>query len=173
VIGGALTGYLSWRWIFWLPAILSGVCLLLVVLLLPETARSIVGDGTGHVSGLRRTVLSYFRQLVSPSPHSHSVDPTADPIPARHGDQHARSLNPFHSLRLLWAKDTISITLVFGIFYMNLSALQASTSTLFAKVYRLDGIQLGLIYLPSGIGSCIGAYGAGKSHSQSPISQVR
>jgi hypothetical protein len=57
--------------------------------------------------------------------------------------------------------DSALITLIFGIFYMNLSSLQASTSTLFIEIHGISGLQLGLVYLPSGIGSCIGAYGAG------------
>lgn len=44
---------------------------------------------------------------------------------------------------------------------MNLSSLQASTSTLFVKIHSISGIGLGLVYLPSGIGSCVGAYYAG------------
>lgn len=66
------------------------------------------------------------------------------------------------SLKLLMAKDCISIVLIFGIFYMNLSCVQASTSTLFMDIYGISELKSGLIYLPSGIGSIIGAYGAGK-----------
>jgi len=69
--------------------------------------------------------------------------------------------NPLASLKLLWAKDSALITLIFGVFYMNLSSLQASTSTLFVKIHGISGIELGLVYLPSGIGSVIGAYYAG------------
>ncbi|KAF6828735.1 hypothetical protein CMUS01_08444 [Colletotrichum musicola] len=69
--------------------------------------------------------------------------------------------NPLKSLRLLWAKDSALITLIFGVFYMNLSSLQASLSTLFVEIYSILGLQLGLVYLPSGVGSCIGAYFSG------------
>lgn len=64
--------------------------------------------------------------------------------------------NPLQSLKLLWAIDSALIALIFGVFYVNLSSLQASTLTLFTDVYRISGLQLGLVYLPTGIGSVIG-----------------
>lgn len=163
ILGGALASYLGWPWIFWFLAILSGICLLLLALLLPETARSIVGDGSGKVSGLRRTILSYFRiSTLSPS-RNKSEDSSSEPVilVEDHAEKPLRLPNPLESLKLLWAKDSALITLIFGIFYMNLSSLQASTSTLFIEVHDISGLQLGLVYLPSGIGACIGAYGAG------------
>src|SRR5262249_9214267 len=46
IIGGALTETLGWRSIFCFLAIFSGVFLVLLVLFLPETLRSIVGNGS-------------------------------------------------------------------------------------------------------------------------------
>lgn len=163
ILGGALTSYPGWRWIFWFLAILSGTCLLLVALLLPETARSIVGDGSGKVSGLRRTILSYFQFSTLPPSRNKSDNPNSEPWVSveDHTGRRLRLPNPLESLKILWAKDSALVTLIFGIFYMNLCSLHASTSTLFNEVYGISGLQLGLVYLPSGIGSCIGAYCAG------------
>ncbi|OIW27702.1 MFS general substrate transporter [Coniochaeta ligniaria NRRL 30616] len=163
ILGSALTSYAGWRWIFGFLAILSGTCLFLVALLLPETARSVVGNGSGKVSGLRRPLLTCFgRPTQSPS-LGKSDGSDADPslLPEDGTESRFRLPNPLASLKLLWAKDSALITLIFGIFYMNLNSLQASTSTLFVQVHDISGIELGLVYLPSGIGSCIGAYYAG------------
>ncbi|KAL9576057.1 MAG: hypothetical protein Q9212_007422 [Teloschistes hypoglaucus] len=45
ILGGALAEHPGWPWIFWLLAILSGLCLLILFIFFPETARSIVGSG--------------------------------------------------------------------------------------------------------------------------------
>ena len=45
VPGGALAERPGWPWIFWLLAMLSGLCLLVLFLFLPETARAIAGSG--------------------------------------------------------------------------------------------------------------------------------
>jgi len=138
----------------------------LIILLLPETARSIVGNGSERVSGLRRALLQYpFRRpeeaavLSCPSAKSADAALTSGEEMGRRRD--FKFPNPLASLKLLWAKDSALITLIFGVFYMNLSSLQASTSTLFVKIHGISGIELGLVYLPSGIGSVIGAYYAG------------
>jgi multidrug resistance protein len=46
IIGGALAQSLGWRSIFWFLAIFGGVYCVLLVMFLPETLRSIVGDGS-------------------------------------------------------------------------------------------------------------------------------
>lgn len=139
ILGGALTSYPGWRWIFWFLVSLSGTCLFLIALLLPETARPVVSEGSGKVSGLRRTMLSYFPiSSLSPS-HNKSEESSCGPGTREEGQTraHVQLPNPLKSLKLLWARDTALITLIFGIFYMNLSSLQASTSTLFIEVYHV------------------------------------
>ncbi len=52
VIGGALAGSLGWRSIFWFLSIYCGAFLLLLILTLPETLRSVVGNGGQRPSDL-------------------------------------------------------------------------------------------------------------------------
>ena len=167
VLGGALQGYAGWNWIFWFLSLLSGSCLILLVLLLPETARSIVGNGSLKVSGVHRSMLSYLQSSnPSSSPKNIEAPESGPTVPVGQSNRNESKIpNPLESLKFLYAKDCALITLIFGIFYMNLSSLQASTSTLFIGLYDITEFQAGLIYLPSGIGSCIGAYGAGKPAS--------
>ena len=165
IIGGALAEFSGWRWIFWLLSILSGTCLLLIALFLPETARSVVGNGSTVASGLHRAIVSYIPAL-RPSLAQDTQNRTEScvTVPPQHATRVSFHIpNPAQCLRLLWAKDCILIVLIFGTFYMNLSCVQACTSALFINLYGLSELQAGLIYLASGIGSIIGAYGAGEN----------
>jgi len=168
VIGGALTQHAGWRWIFWTLTISSGFCLILIALFLPETSRFMVGNGSWKVSGLHRTLFSFFHTSKSLNLQGDLALSSNRPI-----EQETRATrktyqipNPLASLKMLWAKDTALITLIYGIYYMNFSCLQASMSTIFIKSYGLSELKAGLIYLPFGIGSVIGAYFSGMLLSQ-------
>ena len=163
VLGGALTQQLGWRWIFWTLAISSGVCLILILVFLPETSRYVVGNGSRKTSGLNVALISYLHRLkpsclldAATSENRGSID--------HQGRDTVRKLripNPLASLKLLWAKDTALITTVYGVYYMVFSCLQASLSPLFIDLYHLSELNAGLIYLPFGAGSVGGAYCSG------------
>lgn len=51
VIGGLLAGTLGFRSIFWLLVIFGGLAVLLLFVLLPETLRSIAGNGSLPLKG--------------------------------------------------------------------------------------------------------------------------
>jgi predicted MFS family arabinose efflux permease len=171
VLGGALAQSPGWRWIFWVLTFSSGFCLLLIAFFLPETSRFIVGNGSRKFSSLHRTLFSYFRAPKishvqsdfagsEKGPSELSDDPIRNPF---------RTPNPLRSLKMLWTKDTALITLICGVYYMNFSCLQASMSTLFIKIYRISELKAGLVYLPFGIGSCLGAYCSGSFYFHSLI----
>lgn len=160
MLGGALTQQLGWRWIFWILAISSGVCLFLVSVFLPETSRHVVGNGSRAVSGLHRTLTS----CLASSKFSATAAGPQYLSPDRQDEKLSRNFripNPLVSLKMLWAKDTALITIIYGIYYMVFSCSQASLSPLFIENYRLSELNAGLIYLPFGVGSVAGAYYSG------------
>ncbi|KAJ3541727.1 hypothetical protein NM208_g4471 [Fusarium decemcellulare] len=61
VIGGGILSRAGWRWIFWFLMIAGALMLLLLALLLPETARSIVGNGSIIPKPWSRALLSGWR----------------------------------------------------------------------------------------------------------------
>ena len=154
ILGGVLAGREGWPWIFWFLTIISGSCLIALLVFLPETCRSIVGDGSIPALGINKAFSSML--------------PCWQPCPpdSREGLSRIRSLhfpNPLKCLLILFQKDTALIVLVNGIFYMAYCCIQASLSSLFIELYGFEELDTGLIYLPFGIGCVISSYSTGNS----------
>lgn len=150
VLGGILAERASWRWIFWFLSILSGLCLMLIIIGLTETARKLVGNGSIQPTGINR---SLFDRLQKPKVNHE----TAKFIRPRF-----RAPNPVACLRIVFHKDTALVLLTNAIFYVNYSCVQASSSTLLMDIYGLDALQVGLTYLPYGIACGIASFLVGK-----------
>lgn len=60
VIGGGLADAFGWQSIFWFLAAFGGVQLLIMLALLPETLRSLVGNGSVPARGINRSLLSIW-----------------------------------------------------------------------------------------------------------------
>ncbi|KAK7914230.1 hypothetical protein PG985_011933 [Apiospora marii] len=142
VVAGVLTQKLGWRWIFWFLAILTGVYLLVIALLLPETQRKIVGNGSIKASGIRRSLFA----LVVLKNRTHEAEMGI----AR--KRHYRIPNPFACIKLLCDKANFSVICIGSITYTVKMALQTSLAAQCVDIYRLDYLQAGLVYIPSGVG---------------------
>ena len=152
ILGGVLTETLSWHWIFWLLAIMSGTNLLVLILIMPETSRRMVNDGSIRPPRLINRPI--FPNLES----SASRCSDAEVAPKRA----IRFPNPLTCLITLWQRASFLVILVGGIQYTVYGCLAASFSTLMIPLYSLNYLTGGLIYLPCGIGGVLAAYTTGK-----------
>ncbi|KAK1765304.1 major facilitator superfamily domain-containing protein [Phialemonium atrogriseum] len=152
ILGGVLGARLGWKWIFWFLCIIGGVCLVLILITLPETARCLVGNGSIPAKRINRTFWSLLTDK---------------------GDQISRRMesnerpkvglpNPLASLKLLLLHDVAIIVVCNGVCYANYCSLQASLSSLFIDMYDYQELQAGLIYLPFGGGCLFSVYAWGK-----------
>ena len=135
---------------FWFLAILSGGCLIALVVFLPETARQLVGNGSIPARGANRSFHSLLNRSKIPINSREEIE--ARPL---------RFPNPLKSLYVLFEKDTALIVLVNGIFYMTYGCIQASLSSLFIDIYGFKELEAGLIYLPFGFGCLIASFISG------------
>ena len=154
VLGGVLAEKATWRWIFWFLSILSGLCLVLLVTFLPETARNLVGNGRVPPKGINRSLLESIRK-----PNRESGFPSVT-------KPKLRFPNPMTCLRIVSQKDAALVLFANAIFYMNYSCMQASLSPLLMKIYGLNALQVGLTYLPYGVACGIASYLIGSFHYQ-------
>ncbi|KAK0484531.1 MFS general substrate transporter [Armillaria novae-zelandiae] len=146
VIGGALSNSLGWRSIFWFLCISSATCFVFIVLFLPETLRSLVGDGNVVPSKLYRPLIPVVGKTTS--------DPSfARPLP-----------KPFRNpLRILNNLDIVMVLGVNAVMNSLYYGVTASMSTLFSEAYpSLNQTQIGLCYLAMGGGMLFGSYVLGR-----------
>jgi predicted MFS family arabinose efflux permease len=142
-----LTYAADWTWIFWFLSIAAGITWTTMILLLPETSRSIVGNGSIRPA-------RYLR-LPIPGLMRHWKENDVAEI------HQWRIPNPLKSLRILARKDNTAIIIACGFLYAIYTCLNASLSILFIDIYKLNQWQAGLIYLPFGIGGTISTFFSG------------
>jgi len=149
VLGGILAEYLGWRAIFWFCFILTGLWMIPYVLSVPETSRNVVGNGSIPPQGLNMTLVDYIRRRKRPR---------KDEKPRK---RRMRFPNPLRTLSIVFEKD-LALLLVFNaVLYLVFILSVATLSPIFADIYGLSDLQLGLCYLPYGIGCCVAAIAQG------------
>lgn len=155
VLGGVVAAKLGWKWIFWLLCILGGVCLVLVLLALPETSRVIVGNGSIPATGIYRTLTSILTEWRNGRGKTEKANEA--PILER---TTSRSLlpSPIDCLKLFLLGDVAMVLVCNAIYYTIYCCIQASLSTLFIEVYGYKSLEAGLIYLPFGVACLIGNF---------------
>lgn len=154
VIGGALAGSLGWKAIFAFLAIYSGVFLLLLVFLLPETLRSIVGNGGRRPASLiARYPLTAYQRLTRVKWKSEAE--SAQPAARKHIDVTG-------PLRILVSKQAAPIIFFLAIYYAVWQMSITVMSSLFEQRYGLGETQIGLTFIANGMGSMIGTLVTGK-----------
>ncbi len=161
LLGGAILGGSgSWQWIFWCLLLCGATMLLLMLFLLPETARRIVGDGSIRPDAWRRPLLSVLVPSIPiPRYGKRSSFPFGVGEPVAERKTRAYIPNPLRSVRLIFYKDSSLILLITGVFYMIYYCLQASIAVLFrAKYQQFSDATIGACYLSIGGGVVVGGY---------------
>ncbi|KAI1137638.1 MFS general substrate transporter [Hypoxylon sp. FL0543] len=154
VIGGALAGSLGWRAIFWFLTIYSGVFLVLLTILLPETLRSIVANGSLTPSNPIGKYPLRFYQKTTKMSWNPEAGPR-EPPPRRRVD----ITGPF---RILISKFAAPIIIFLAIYYAVWQMSITAMSTLFEDRYGLTEVQIGLTFIANGAGSMIGTLITGR-----------
>lgn len=149
VIGGALSDKLGWRSIFWFLTISSSICLIMILLVLPETLRALVGNGSVVPPPIYRPVfpiIGHGRRNVTS--HTATIQPVSG------------FRNPF---RLLFNIDILILLAANGIICSIYNGVIATISTLLGPVYPfLNETKIGLCFLGIGGGMIIGSSVTGR-----------
>ncbi|KAL4756242.1 putative MFS multidrug transporter [Aspergillus foveolatus] len=153
IIGGAIAGSLGWKAIFWFLTIYGGVFLCLLVLLLPETLRSKVANGSRTSGG----PVTKYPLLIYQRTTKVQWQQTADCQPA--GTKKIDLLGP---LRMLLSNSAAPIIIFLAVYYAVWQMSITAMSSLFKSRYGLSEIQIGLTFIANGVGSMVGTLITGK-----------
>ncbi|KAL4790356.1 major facilitator superfamily domain-containing protein [Aspergillus venezuelensis] len=160
VIGGLLEPSLGWRSIFWFLAIGSGAAMFAYVLIIPETARNIVGNGSIQPSSWwRKPMLQNLRQQLQPSVKSFSPEQGDSKDSKQGGINFARIVRAF---TILAEKDALILVIFTSLFYSGVTAMWATTGSHFSRLYNLSTLSVGFSFLPYGVAGCIGSVISGR-----------
>lgn len=143
VLGGILGQSFGWPSIFCFCAIFVSVWLVTWILWVPETCRVVVGNGSIPPPPWNMTLVDLIRC------RGRNQRPETAP------KVHLRLPNPLRTLHVVFRKEEGLILLVSAIIYLNFILVSATLSTIFRTIYQYNELEVGLCYLPYGIGSCL------------------
>lgn len=157
VLGGILAQYWSWRGIFWFLTIIGGVVFVILLLFLPETGRNIVGNGSIPPQPWNISIITYLKRRrqhsgMSSLARTESRQSTQSQQRALAAQRRIRFPNPLKSFRVFKEKDASLLLLYNGINFAAFYQLTASLPFLFGQIYGYDDLQIGLCFLPFGVG---------------------
>lgn len=126
------------------------------MLFVPETCRSLVGNGSIPPSALNQTLLQVIN--VSKDPMLAESDMT-HPAPSR---QPIRFPNPLSTLKICLEKEAGSLLIYAGIVFAGLATIATGLPSQFHENYNFNDLQIGLSSIPMGVGSCLSAIVTGR-----------
>lgn len=155
VLGGVLAEFLGWRSIFWCLAILASVFLTILLIFFPETHRGTVGNGSIPPPAWNMSLINYLtiRKARKMSVNNED-DNSAQTKPAA---KKFRFPNPIASLMIIFDKQNAMLLFYNAFIFAAFYDVTASIPSQFAEIYHFNELQIGLCYIPFGVGSMAAA----------------
>lgn len=159
--GGAILASGEAQWCFWALVIFGVSSLLLIAWTLPETARSVVGDGSVAAQSIWRTWWSLLRSGFFPDRGASS--PNDINAGSRTGRGRLTVPNPLACMRIIFYWDTFLVLWLAASSYAVWYCIQTSIPLIYGQQdYGLNDLMVGLCYLPGGFGVIFGGLVAGR-----------
>ena len=154
IIGGLLNNFRGWRAIFWFLTAFSGSVFLVILVALPETCRKLVGNGSIPPPFCSMSVLTYLnlrKQRQAGITPDHGSTAGFKPRP-----------NPLRSIYIIIQKESSVVIFYTGTLYAGLYMVLSSMPSQFGMKYNFNTLQIGLCYIPTGLGSMTASLVVGK-----------
>lgn len=154
IIGGLLNNFQGWRAIFWFLTAFAGSVFLIILVALPETCRKIVGNGSIPPPGYSMSVLTYLhlrkQRRLGTAPQRETTS-GFKPRP-----------NPLKSIYIILQKESSVVIFYAGTLFAGLYMVLSSLPSQFGEKYHFNTLQIGLCYIPTGLGSMTASFVVGK-----------
>lgn len=168
VIGGILTQFLGWRAVFWFLVILTAVFLVPYALTVPETGRNVVGNGSIPPQGWNMTIFEWirFRKEEKSGDDELARTATSDRRRLQQAElargRKLRWPNPLKTIHIVMEKDMAVVLFYNAIIYTAIYDIMATIPKLFHETYGFNDLEVGLCYLPFGVGCALSSFLTGK-----------
>ena len=167
ILGGVLSQFLGWRAIFWFLAIMAVVFLIPFLITFPETGRNVVGNGSIPPQGWNMSLLNYLETRKAAKNDAMTRNLSRDQMraeqAARAGQRKLRFPNPLNTLSVVLEKDVGMLLFYNSLIYTAFYDVVASIPYLFADIYGFNDLQVGLCFIPFGVGGFLSMYLAGRA----------
>ena len=154
VIGGLISQFLDWHWIFWFLLIFGTAFFIPFLLFFPETCRYVVGNGSILPPPLNMTLVDLF--LRKRSKNSNTAN-------ASRPHQRFHFPNPLSSLYIVAEKESAIILFSNGLIIACMYTFLAGIPSQFAMIYGFNDIKIGLVYVPFSVGGILSALTTGRT----------
>lgn len=159
VIGGILTQFLGWRWLFWFLTILAVVYMIPLLITFPETGRNVVGNGSIPPQGWNMSMLNYLKTRKIEHDDALNRTVSRQEMKAAQAElarkRKLRWPNPLKTVYIILEKDVGLLLLYNSLVYTAFYDVTASLPSQFAEIYGFNELQIGLTFIPFGVGCSI------------------
>lgn len=166
ILGGVLSQFLGWRTIFWFLAIMAVAYLIPFLISFPETGSNVVGNGSIPPPRWNMSLLNYLQSRKVE--HNDTLNRTVSRQEKRSAQaelankRKLRWPNPLRTIHIVVEKDVGLILLYNSLVYTAFYDVTASLPSLFAQIYGFNDLQIGLFFIPFGVGCSVAAIACGK-----------
>lgn len=147
IVGGIISQFLGWRWLFWFLTILTAVFLVPFAIFFPETGRNVVGNGSIPPQGWNMSVLNYLesRKVANGDELSRTTSREEKKIAQRElaRQRKLKWPNPLRTVHIVMEKDVGLILFFNALVYTAFYDITASLPSLFKELYHFNDLQIG------------------------------
>ncbi|ODV88660.1 hypothetical protein CANCADRAFT_13925, partial [Tortispora caseinolytica NRRL Y-17796] len=151
VLGGLIGHRFGWRGIFWFLVIAASAGLLAVLFLMPETSHSEVGDGSVPPRKWKQRLYVLIQQSCGHVPYQYKNGPNYASLTPKKKYDLLATFRMFKHVDMLMALYVQALQFALFTIAMN------TFSVLLEQEYHLSVLEIGLCYLPAGVGCVLGS----------------